>query len=109
MSNTESSLDCKEIKLVNPKGNQPWIFTGRTDAKAEAPTLWSPDVNSWLIGRDPDAGKDWRQEKGMTENEMVGWHQQINAHESEQTLGDSEGQGSLACYNPWGCKESDTT
>ena len=82
----ESPLDCKEIKPVNPKGNQPWIFTGRTDAEAEAPVLWPPDAKSQLNGKDPDAGKDWRQEdKGMTEDEVVGWHHWLNGHESEQT------------------------
>ena len=103
-------LDSKEIKLVNPKVNQSWIFTGRTDAVAEAPILWLPDVKSWLTRKDPDAGKDWRQEeKGMTEDEMVGWHHQLKGHEFEQTPGDSEGQGSLACCSPWGHKESDMT
>ena len=101
----ESPLDSKEIKLVNPKGNKPWIFTRRTDA--EAPPLWPSDAKSWLI-EDPDAGKDWRQEeKGMTEDEMVGWHHGLNGHDSEQTLGDSEGQGNLAC--PRGHKELGTT
>ena len=80
----ESPLDCKEIKLINPKGNQSWIFIERTDAEAEAPILWSPDEKNWLIGKDPDAGKDWGQgEKGMTEDEMVGWHHQFDGHESE--------------------------
>ena len=80
----KSPLDCKEIQPVHPKGNKSWIFTGRTDAEAEAPILWPPDVKNWLTGRDPDAGKDWRQEeKGMTENEMVGWHHQFNGHEFE--------------------------
>ena len=102
--------DSKEIKPVNPKGNQPWIFTGRTDAEAEAPILWPPDAKSQIIGKDPDAGKDWGQEeKGMTEDEMIGWHHQLNRHESEQIPEDSEGQGSLACCSPWGWKESDTT
>ena len=106
----ESPWDCKEIKPVNPKGNQPWILFGRTDAEAEGPILWSPDKKSWLIGKGPDAGKDWRQEsKGMIEDEMVGWHHRLSGHEFEQTLGDSEGQGGLACCNPWGRKESDTT
>ena len=91
----ESPLDSKEIKPVYPKWNEPWIFMGRTDAEAEALMLWPPDVKSWLIGKDPDAGKDWGQEKGVTEGEMVGWHHQLNGHECEQTLGDSEGQGSL--------------
>ena len=102
----ESPLDCKEIKTVNPKGNQPWIFFGRTDAEAEAPILWPPDVKSWLIIKDLDAGKDWRQEeKGKTEDEMVGWHHWLNGHEFEQAPGDGEGQGSLVCCSPWGCKE----
>ena len=105
----ESPLDSKEIKPVDPKGNKSWIFLGRTDAEAETPTLWSPDVKSWLIRKDPDAGKDRRQEKkGMTEDEMVGWHHRLNAHEFEQTLQDGEGRGSLACCSPWGLKESDT-
>ena len=106
----ESPLDCKEMKPVNPKRNQPLIFTGRTDAKAEAPILWPPDVKSWLIRKDPDAGKDWKkEEKGMTEDEMVGWHHWLNGHEFEQALGDCEGQGNLACYNPQSCKESEMT
>ena len=105
-----SLLDCKEIKLVNPKGNQSWISYGRTDAKAEAPILWPPNVKNWLIGKDPDAGKDWRQEeKGMTEDEMAGWHHWLNGNESKQVQRVCDGQGSLACYSPWGCKESDTT
>ena len=98
----ESPVDCKEIKPVNPKGNQPWIFIGRAKAEAEAPVLWSPYVNSQLIGKDPDGGKDWGQEeKGATEDEMVEWHHRLNGHEFEQTLGNSEGQGSLACCSPW--------
>ena len=106
----ESPLDCKEIKPVNPKENQPCIFIGRTDAEAEAPILWPPDAKSLLIGKDPDAGKDWRQEeKGKTENEMVGRHHWLNAHEFEQVLGDGEGQGSLMCCIPLVHKESDTT
>ena len=106
----ESSLDCKEIKPVNPKGNQPWIFTGRTVAETEASILWPPDEKSWLIGKDSDAGKDWRQgEKGMLEDETIGWHHQLNAPEFEQTLGDSEGQKRLECCSPWGHKESDMT
>ena len=104
----ESALDCKKIKLVNPKGNQLWIFIGSCDA--EAPILWSPDVKSWLIWKDPDARKDWGQEeKEATEDEMVGWHHQLNGNEFEQTWGDGEGQGSLACCSPWGSKELDTT
>ena len=103
----ESRLDSKEIKPVNPKGNQPWIFIVRTDAEAKALILWPPDVKSWLIRKDPDAGKNWEQEeKGVTEDEFVGWHPQLNGHEFEQALGDSEGQGSLACCSPWGGKES---
>ena len=106
----ESPLDIKEIKSVSPKGNQPWIFIGRTDAETKAPVLWPPDAKSWLIRKDPDAGKDWRQEeKGMTEEEMVGWHHQLNGHEFEQALGDGEGQGSVVCGSLWGRKESDMT
>ena len=106
----ESPLDYKEIKPVNLKGNQSWIFTGRTDAEAEAPVLWPPDAKSQPIGKDPDAGKDWGQEeKGMTEDEMVGWHHRLNGHEFEQALGDSEGQGSLACCSTWCRKEQDMT
>ena len=106
----ESPLDCKKIKPVNPKGNQPWIVIERTDAEAEAPILWPPDAKSWLVREDLDAGKDWRQEeKGMTEDEMVGWHHWLNAHEFEQAPGDGEGQGSLACCSPWGGKELNTT
>ena len=104
----ESPLDSKEIQPVHPKGNQPWIFIGRTDAEAEAPILWPPNMKSWLPGKAPDAGKDWRQEeKGVTEDEMVGWHHWLDGHEFEQTSGDR--QGSLVCCSPWGCKESDTT
>ena len=104
----ESPLDCKEIQPVHPKGNQSWILIGRTDAKAEIPILWPSDVENWLTGKDPDAGKEWRQEeKRTTEDEMVGWHHWLNGHEFEQTLGDSEGQGSPACCSPWGHKESD--
>ena len=102
----ESTLDCKEIKLVNPKGNQPWIFIGKTDAKAEVPVLWLPDAKNWLISKDPDAGKDWRQQKGTTEDETVGWHHQVNGHEFEQTPGDTGGQGSLVCCITWYCKAS---
>ena len=101
----ESPLDCKEIKPVIPKGNQPWIFTGRTDAEPEAPVLWPPDAKSQLTGKDPDAGKDWRpMEKGTTEKEMVRWHHQLNGQEFEQTPGDGEGQGILAHWSPWGRK-----
>ena len=105
----ESPLNLKEIKPVHPKGNQSWIFIGRTDAVAETPILWPPDAKNWLIGKHLDAGKDWRQEKGMTEDEMVGWHHQLNGHEFERVLGGDEGQGSLVCCSPWGHKESDTT
>ena len=106
----ESSLDCKEIKPVNPKGNQSWIFIGRTDAEAEIPILWPPDVKNSLTGKNPDAGKDWRQEeKGTTENEMVGWYHRLNGHEFEQAPGVCDGRGSLVCWSPWGCRESDMT
>ena len=91
----ESSLECKEIQPVNPKGNQSWIFIGRTDTEAETPTVWPPEVRNQLIWKDSDAGKDWRQEKGMTEDEMVGWHPQLNGHEFGETLGVGDGQGSL--------------
>ena len=106
----ESPLNCKKIKPVKPKRNQSWIFIGRTDAEAEAPILWPPNAKSWHIGKDPDAGKDWRQvEKGMTEDEMVGWHHQLNGHEFEQAPGVGDGQGSLVCCSPWGRTELDTT
>ena len=105
----ESSLDCKEIKPVNPKGNQPWVFTGRTDPEAEAPILWPSDAKNWLIWKDPDTGKDRRQEKGTTEDEMVGGHHRLHGHELEQARGVGDGQGGLTCCSPWGCKESDTT
>ena len=99
----ESPWDSKEIKPVHPKGNQSWIFIGRTDAEAEALILWPPDAKNWLIGKDPDAGKDWRQEeKGMTEDEMVGWHHQLDGHEFEQAPGVGDGQGGLACCSAWG-------
>ena len=103
----ESPLDCTEIKPVNPKGNQSWIFIGRTDD--ETPILWPPDAKNWLIGKDTDAGKDWRQEKGTTEDEMVRWHHWLDGHEFEQVSGVGDGQRSLACCSPWGHKESDTT
>jgi len=106
----ESPLDCKEIKPVNPKGNQSWIFIGRTDVEAETPILCPPDATNWLTGKDLDAGKDWRQEeKGTTEDEMTRWHHWLNGHEFEQALGVGDEQGSLACCSPWGCKESDMT
>ena len=105
-----SHLDIKKIKPVIPKGNQPWIFIGRTDAEAEAPILWPPDVKSRLTGKDSDIGKYWGQEeKRMTKDEMVGWHHWLNGHEYEQTPGDGEGQGRLACCIAWGCKELDMT
>ena len=106
----ESPLDCKEIQPVHPKGNKSWMVVGRTDAEAETPILWPPDVKSWFIWKDPDAGKDWRrEEKGTTEDEMVGWHHWLNGHEFEYALGVGDGQGGLACCSPWGRKESDTT
>ena len=99
----ESPLECKEIKPVNPKGNQPWIFIGTTDAEAEAPVLWPPDAKSWLTGRDLDVRKDRRQEgRGTTKNEMVLWHHKFNGLEFEQVLGDDEGQGNLVCCSPSG-------
>ena len=102
----ESPLDCKEIKPVNPKGNQSWIFIGRTDAAVEASIVWPPDAKRWLIRKDPDAGKDWRQEeKGMAEDEMAGWHNWLNRHEFEQASGDGERQGNPACCSLWGCKK----
>ena len=105
----ENPLDRKEIKPIHPKGNQSWIFFGRTDAEAEAPILWQPDVKSWLTRKDPDAGKDCRQEeKGTTEDEMVGWHHWLNGYEFEQAPGDTERQGGLGCCSPQGCKESAT-
>ena len=110
----ENPLNCRKIKPVNLKGNQSWIFIGRTDAKAEPPAHWPSDVKIWLIGQDPDAGKCWRQEeKGMTEVEMVGWHHWLDGHEFEQAPGvddgqeNPDGQGSLVCWSPWGRKELD--
>ena len=104
------SLDCKEIQPVHPKGDQPWDFFGRNDAKAETPLLWPPHGKSWLTGKDSDAGRDWGQEeKGTTEDEMAGWHHRLYAHEFEWTLGDGDGQGGLACSDSWGHKELDTT
>ena len=106
----ESPLDCKEIKSVHPKGNQSWLFIGSADVEAKTPILWPPDLKNWLIWKDPDAGQDWRQEeKGMTEDETVGWHHQFDGYEFQQALGLGDGQGGLACCSPWGCKESDTT
>ena len=105
-----SLLDCKETKAVNSKGNQSWIFIGRTDAEAEAPIFWPTDMKNWFIWKGPDAGKDWRwEEKGTTEDEMVGWHHKLNGLELKQALGDGEGQGSLVCFSPWGRKKLDRT
>ena len=106
----ESPLDCKEIQPVYPKENQSWIFTGRTDIEAETPILGPSDAKSWFILKDPDTGKDWGQEeKGTIEDEMVGWHHQLNGHEFEWTPGIGDGQEGLVCCSPWGRKESDTT
>ena len=106
----ESPLGCKEIQPVHLKGDQSWMFIGRTDAEAETPVLWPPDVKSWLIGKDSDAGRDWGQEdKGTTEDEMAGWHHWLDGHESEWTPGVGDGQGGLVCCDSWGRKESDTT
>ena len=103
----ESPLDCKEIQPVYPKGNQSWIFIGRTDAEAETPV---PDAKNWLTGKDPDTGKDWKQEeKGTTEDKMVRWHHWLDGHEFEQAPGVGDGQGSVVCCSPWGGKESDMT
>ena len=105
----ESPLDCKKIQPVHPKRNQSWIFIGRTDAEAETPILWPTDAKNWLTGKDPDAGKDWRQEeKGTTEDEMAGWHHGLDGRESEWTPGDGDEQGGLACCDSWGRKELDT-
>ena len=106
----ESPLDCKEIQPVHSEGVQLWVFFGRNDAKAETPVLWPPQWKSWLIGEDSDAGRDWGQEeKGVTEDEMAGWHHRLDGCESEWTLGDGVGQGGLACCDSWGRKELDTT
>ena len=106
----ESPLDCKEIKPVDPKGNQPWIFIGRTGAEVEAPIFWPPDMKSWLTRKDPDTGEDWRQEeKGITEDEMGGRHHWLNRNEFEWTPGDGEGQGGLTCCSPRCRKESERT
>ena len=102
----KSSLDWREIKPVDPKRNQRWIFIGRTDAEAETPILWPPDVKNWLIWKDPDGGKDWRwEEKGTTEDQMVEWHYWLYGHEFEQVPGVGDGQGSLACCSPWSCED----
>ena len=106
----ESPMDCNEIQPVHPKGDQSWVFIGRTDVEAETPVLWPPDAKSWLIWKDPDAGRDWGQEeKGTTEDEIAGWHHQLNEHEFDQALGVGEGQGNLVCCSPWGHNELDTT
>ena len=106
----ESPLDCKEIQPVHPKGDQPLVFFGRTDVEAETAILWPPDAKSWLIGKDPDAGKDWGQEKkGTTEDEMVGWHHRLDGHEFGWTLGVGDRQGGLACCGSWGHRELDPT
>ena len=106
----ESPLDCKEIQPVHPEGDQSWVFIGRTDVEAETPIIWPPDAESWLIWKDPDAWKDWGQEeKGTTEDEMVGWHHRLNGHVFGWTLGIGDGQGGLVCCGSWGHKESGTT
>ena len=106
----ESPLACKEIQPVHPKGDQSWVFIGKTGVEAEIPIFWPPDVRGWLIWKDPDAGKDWRQEeKGTTEDEMVGWHHWLNGHGFVWTPGVGDGQGGLACCGSWGCKELNTT
>ena len=105
----ESRLDCKEIQPVHPKGDQSWVFIGRTDVEAETSVLWPPDVKSWLIWKDPDVGKNWGQENGTTEDEMVGWHHRLDGHGFGWTSGVGDWQGRLACCSPWSRKESDTT
>ena len=105
----ENPLNSKEIQPVHPRGNQSWIFIGRTDVEAKTPILWPPDAKNWLIGKVPDAGKGWRREKGTMEDEMVGWHHRLNGHEFEWAPGVDDGQGSLACCSPWGRKDSDVT
>ena len=105
----ESLLNCK-IQQAHPRGNQSWVFIGRTDVEAETPILWPPDTKNWLIWKNPDAGKDWRwEENGTTEDEMVAWYHWLNCHEFEKSLGGGDGQGGLACCSPLGCKELDTT
>ena len=105
----DSPLDSKEIKPVNPQGNWSWIFIGRTNAQAEAPIFWSPDAKNQIVGKDCDAEKDWMLEKGMTEDEMIGWLHRLDGHEFEQASGVSDGQGTLVCCSPWSHKESDMT
>ena len=105
----EGPLDSKEIKPVNPRGNQSWLYIRKTNAEAEAPILLPPDEKIWVFRKDPDAGRDCRKEKEMTEDDMVGWHHWLDRHEFEQALGDGEGLGSRTCCSPWGCKKSDTT
>ena len=106
----ESPLDCKEIQPAHSKGDQSWVFFGRIDIEAETPILWPPHAKSWLIGKDPDAGREWGQEeKGTTEDKMAGWYHRLNGHEFEWTPGVGDGQGGLACCDSWGRKESDTT
>ena len=110
MKTLQSTLDWKEIPPVHPKGDQSWVFIARTYVEAETPILWPPDAKSWLIGKDPDAGKDWGQEKkGTTKDEMVGWHHWLNGHGFGSTPGVGDGQGDLACCGSWVCKESDMT
>ena len=106
----ESPLDCKEIQPVHPKGDQTWVFIGKTDVETETPILWPPHAKSWLIGKDSDAGRDWKQEeKGTTEDEMARWYHRLDGHEFEHALGVGDGQGSLVCCSPWGRKELDMT
>ena len=105
----ESPFNCKEIQPVHPKRNQSWIFVRRTDAEAETPILWLSNAKNWLIGKDPDAGKDWRQEKWTTEDEIVAWHHRLYGHELEPALRIGNWQGNLVCCSPWGHKESDWT
>ena len=106
----ESPLDCTEIQPARPKEDQSWVFIGRTDAEAETSIVWPPHAKSWLIGTDPDAGKDWEQEeKGTTEDEMAGWHHRLDGRESGWITGNGDDQGGLACCDSWGCKETDTT
>ena len=106
----ENLLDSKNIQPIHPKGNQSWIFTGRSDVEAETPILWPPGAKNWLIWKDPDPWKDWTwEEKGTTEDEMVGWHHQLSGHEFKQTLGGGDGQGGLACCGSWHCEELDRT